>query len=135
MGGRPLCKTLSGQRFTSEENSRSRLAEQWRARHGMRKQHGTRRGEGMKRKVLITGGAGFVGSHLADALLELGHEVRIFDNFAEQVHQQQVPAYLSADVEISRGDIRDSRAVSDAVAGVDVIYHLAAAVGVGQSMY
>lgn len=87
------------------------------------------------KKILITGGAGFVGSHLADALLSAGHDVRVFDNLAPQVHDRGVPGYLSPEVELLEGDIRDSAAVRSAIGGVDVIFHLAAAVGVGQSMY
>lgn len=90
-----------------------------------------------KRSVLVTGGAGFVGSHLVDALLERGERVRVFDNLDPQVHgaERRKPAWLSEDAEFVLGDMRDAAAVSRAVRGVDVIYHLAAAVGVGQSMY
>ncbi|MBI2678511.1 MAG: SDR family NAD(P)-dependent oxidoreductase [Candidatus Koribacter versatilis] len=88
------------------------------------------------KRVLVTGGAGFVGSHTVDALLAQGHEVRVFDNLAEQVHGAGVlPEYLAKDVEFIRGDMRDIAALRDAVAGVEVVFHLAAAVGVGQSMY
>src|SRR5205807_1010689 len=84
---------------------------------------------------LITGGAGFVGSHLVDALLAAGHKVRIFDNLTPQVHGQGLPAYLSGEAEFIQGDMRDPGAVHRAVEGMEVIFHLAAAVGVGQSMY
>ena len=87
------------------------------------------------KKILITGGAGFVGSHLADALLHADHDVRIFDSFSAQVHGSGVPEYLSPEVEVIRGDMRDAAAVRRALDGVDVVFHLAAAVGVGQSMY
>jgi dTDP-L-rhamnose 4-epimerase len=87
------------------------------------------------KKILITGGAGFVGSHLADALLLANHDVRIFDSFSPQVHGSECPIYLSSGVELMRGDMRDANAVRHAVEGVEVIFHLAAAVGVGQSMY
>lgn len=87
------------------------------------------------KQVLITGGAGFVGSHTADALILCGHRVRIFDNLSPQVHPGGIPDYLPSDAEFVRGDVRDLAALSKAVRGVDVIYHFAAAVGVGQSMY
>lgn len=91
----------------------------------------------MGRSILITGGAGFIGSHLADNLLQQGHRVRALDSLAEQVHGPSArrPAYLHPDVELIQGDVRDRQAVRDALQGVDVVYHLAAAVGVGQSMY
>lgn len=89
----------------------------------------------MPKSVLVTGGAGFVGSHLCDALLEAGHKVRAFDNLTPQVHGDSLPDYLSSDVELVRGDMRDAHAVASALDGVEVIFHLAAAVGVGQSMY
>ena len=87
------------------------------------------------RHVLITGGAGFVGSHTADALLTAGHEVRIFDNLTSQVHQSGVSSSIPNDVEFMLGDVRDLDQMHKAVAGADVIFHFAAAVGVGQSMY
>ncbi len=89
----------------------------------------------MALKILLTGGAGFVGSHTADALIERGHHVRIFDNLSPQVHRNGFPNYLPRDIDFIRGDVRDLSALSRAVCRVDVIYHFAAAVGVGQSMY
>src|SRR5215212_6946276 len=88
-------------------------------------------------QILITGGAGFIGSHLADALLQRGHRVRALDNLSLQVHgpDAERPAYLHRDVELQRGDVRDADAVRRALEGVDAVYHFAAAVGVGQSMY
>jgi dTDP-L-rhamnose 4-epimerase len=91
----------------------------------------------MTAQVLITGGAGFLGSHLADHLLAHGYRVRALDNLAPQVHgdSRQRPAYLDPDVELIVGDVCDPHAVRRALAGVDAVYHFAAAVGVGQSMY
>jgi dTDP-L-rhamnose 4-epimerase len=85
--------------------------------------------------VLITGGAGFIGSHLADRLLAAGHRVRAFDNLTEQVHGAGRPSYLADEVELVVGDVRDADAVARALDGVDAVVHLAARVGVGQSMY
>src|SRR4051794_27601332 len=87
--------------------------------------------------ILITGGAGFIGSHVADELLRRGHRVRALDSLSPQVHGDGVrrPAYLHDDVELLQGDVRDADAVRRALAGVDAVYHFAAAVGVGQSMY
>ncbi|HEY1529082.1 MAG TPA: NAD-dependent epimerase/dehydratase family protein [Candidatus Angelobacter sp.] len=89
----------------------------------------------MAKNILITGGAGFVGSHLADAVLAAGHNVRILDNLTDQVHHNGIPGYLSEDAEFLHGDVRDSSAIRRALAGTDVVFHMAAAVGVGQSMY
>jgi dTDP-L-rhamnose 4-epimerase len=87
------------------------------------------------KRVLVTGGAGFVGSHLVDALLHRGHEVRVYDNLTPQVHNEGLPDYFAREVEFISGDMRDLERVREAVRDVDVIFHLAAAVGVGQSMY
>jgi len=89
----------------------------------------------MAKNILITGGAGFVGSHIADALLAAGHHVRILDNLTDQVHRNGVPAYLAEEAEFMLGDVREARAVRRALNRVDVVFHMAAAVGVGQSMY
>jgi len=93
----------------------------------------------MRRKILVTGGAGFVGSHTVDALLREGHSVRVFDDLSDQVHCGIPPAYLSrefvSEVEFVRGDVRDIEAIRKAVSDIDVVYHFAATVGVGQSMY
>lgn len=91
----------------------------------------------MASTVLITGGAGFIGSHLADELLTAGYRVRALDNLNPQVHgkDRARPGYLHKDVELIVGDVRDHATVHKALQGVDAVYHFAAAVGVGQSMY
>src|SRR5690242_11836619 len=91
----------------------------------------------MPKTMLITGGAGFIGSHLADNLLRNGYAVRVYDNLSEQVHGSGAsrPAYLSRDVDLINGDVRDGTKLRDAIRGVDGVFHFAAAVGVGQSMY
>jgi dTDP-L-rhamnose 4-epimerase len=91
----------------------------------------------MRELVLITGGAGFVGSHLSDELLESGYRVRCLDCLSSQVHSgvEDRPEYLNDDVELARGDIRDHEFVRNALDGADYVIHLAAMVGVGQSMY
>lgn len=91
----------------------------------------------MAEHVLITGGAGFIGSHLADELLAAGYRVRVLDNLSEQVHGPDArrPDYLHPDVELQVGDVRDPSAVARALKGIDSVVHFAALVGVGQSMY
>jgi dTDP-L-rhamnose 4-epimerase len=88
-------------------------------------------------RVLITGGAGFIGSHAADVMLAAGYEVRILDNLSPQVHgpQRQRPAYLTREAELIVGDVTDTTAVERALRGIDIVLHLASSVGVGQSMY
>lgn len=91
----------------------------------------------MRGTVLITGGAGFIGSHLCDELLNHDYRVRVLDNLTPQVHgpARQIPSYLNGDVELIIGDVRDAEAVARAVDGVEAVVHFAARVGVGQSMY
>ena len=90
--------------------------------------------------VLVTGGAGFIGSHLVDALLDAGHKVRVFDSLEPQVHgprreRGDWPDYLAEDCEKIIGDVRDRDALQKALQGIEVVFHEAAVVGVGQSMY
>jgi dTDP-L-rhamnose 4-epimerase len=89
------------------------------------------------KKILITGGAGFIGSHLSDELLTRGYEVRVLDSLSPQVHgpRSERPEYLDSNVELIVGDVRDESVLKKSLKGVDAVYHLAAMVGVGQSMY
>ncbi|HLP06594.1 MAG TPA: NAD-dependent epimerase/dehydratase family protein [Opitutaceae bacterium] len=91
----------------------------------------------MPERILITGGAGFIGSHLADELLRHGYAVRALDCLVPQVHgpHGKRPDYLHPDVELQVGDVRDPEALRRALEGIDAVYHFAARVGVGQSMY
>jgi len=90
-------------------------------------------------KILVTGGAGFIGSHLVDGLLDDGHEVVVFDSLDEQVHgpSRRRPEYLDGEVKLVVGDVRDYDALERCVRGErpEVVFHEAAVVGVGQSMY
>ncbi len=90
----------------------------------------------MTETVLITGGAGFIGCHVATALLRAGRRVRVLDSFIDQVHPPGTPRNAVLDhVELIEGDVRDAVAVTRALRGADKLIHLAAEVGVGQSMY
>src|SRR5882724_1457228 len=85
-------------------------------------------------KILVTGGAGFIGSHLVAALTRQNHSIRVLDTFVEQVHgafQHELPS----EVELVEGDVRDQTCVEAALDNVEVVFHQAAEVGVGQSMY
>ena len=89
------------------------------------------------KRILITGGAGFIGSHLAADLLRNGYYVRVLDNLSSQVHgpDSGIPEYLDPEVDFHFGDIRDPAAVRRALDGVDAVFHFVSIVGVGQSMY
>ncbi|HZJ54145.1 MAG TPA: NAD-dependent epimerase/dehydratase family protein [Myxococcaceae bacterium] len=90
-----------------------------------------------RKRVLITGGAGFIGSHLADHLLARGYRVRALDSLVPEVHGEyrRRPGYLASDVELVRGDVRDRRAVNRALRSVDAVFHFAASGGVGRSIH
>lgn len=88
----------------------------------------------MSKKVLVTGGAGFIGSHIADRLSDQGYKVFIYDNLVPQVHDG-IPDYLNEKAEFVKGDIRDREKLKRVLKEVDIVSHQAAVVGVGQSMY
>ena len=91
----------------------------------------------MKKKVLVTGGAGFIGSHTVDELIAQGYSVRVYDNLNPQVHGERAekPDFLHPDAEFIKGDVRDRDHLHQSIKDVDLIIHDAAEVGVGQSMY
>lgn len=98
----------------------------------------------MPKNILVTGGAGFIGSFIVDALVKRGHRVRIFDNLDPQVHPQGLmPDYVNPEAEFIPGDVRDYDSLKRSIVcseqsesiGVEIIFHMAGAVGVGQSQY
>src|SRR5659263_193870 len=95
------------------------------------------RTRGPMERVLVTGVAGFIGSHLVDALLDRGAEVTVLDNLDPQVHgpNRETPEHLSRHARFIRGDVRDPETLWGCLSRADVVFHLAAAVGVSQSMY
>ena len=86
-------------------------------------------------KILVTGGAGFIGSFLVDELIKNNYQVRILDNLESQVHQGKKPKYLNKKAQFIKGDVRDYSSFKKALMGMDAVFHLASAVGVGQSNY
>ncbi len=86
-------------------------------------------------RVLVTGGAGFIGSHLVDELVKLGHQVRVFDFLEKQVHHGKKPDYLNPEAEYLWGNVCDEEKLKQSLKGIEAVFHLAAQVGVGQSMY
>lgn len=87
------------------------------------------------KSILVTGGAGFIGSFLVDELVNCGYDVRILDNLEGQVHGGKKPKYLNKSAKFIKGDVRDYQVLEKALKGVDAVFHLASAVGVGQSNY
>ena len=86
-------------------------------------------------KILVTGGCGFIGSHLVDRLVKEGHRVRVYDLLEPQVHLGKKPSYLNKGAEYIFADIRDENSLRKALRGVDIVFHQASQVGIGQSMY
>ena len=89
----------------------------------------------MASTALVTGGAGFIGSHLVDALVAKGYRVRVLDNLLEQAHPRGAPPWLNPHAEFVIGDLRDHGAVDRALAGVEIVFHQGGIVGNGQSMF
>lgn len=89
----------------------------------------------MKKTVMVTGGAGFIGSHIVDRLVEEGYEVKVFDSFEQQVHNGEIPEHLNSNAEYIVGDMRDREKLAEVLQDVDIVSHQASWVGVGQSMY
>jgi dTDP-L-rhamnose 4-epimerase len=85
-------------------------------------------------RVLVTGGAGFIGSHVVQRLLDGGHDIVVLDSLEPQVHEGRAPSF-PAGVEFIHGDVGDHGSADRALEGAEAVVHLAAAVGVGQSMY
>lgn len=87
-------------------------------------------------RILVTGGAGFIGSFIVDELIRLGHDVTVFDNLDRQVHTTaRVPDYLNKKARFIEGDVRDYEALKKVALDTEIIFHKASSVGVGQSQY
>lgn len=88
------------------------------------------------KNILVTGGAGFIGSHLVDGLINRGYKVRVLDNLFKQIHPTgKLPSYFNKKAEFLKGDVTKRNDWLNALEGIDAVYHFAAAVGVGQSLY
>jgi dTDP-L-rhamnose 4-epimerase len=88
------------------------------------------------KKILVTGGAGFIGSHLVDGLISRGYKVRVLDNLYKQIHPTgKLPTYFNKKAEFIKGDVTKRLDFEKALIDIDAVYHFASAVGVGQSMY
>jgi dTDP-L-rhamnose 4-epimerase len=83
----------------------------------------------------VTGGAGFIGSHLVDKLVQDNYNVTILDNLTEQVHGKKIPSYLNKKARFIKGDVTKKTDIKKALENIDAVFHEASVVGVGQSMY
>ena len=77
-------------------------------------------------RALVTGGAGLIGSHIVDLLIEKGHEVRILDNLAKPTHLKGIPEWINPEAEFIEGDIRERTHLDHALEGVNWVFHQAA---------
>ncbi len=84
--------------------------------------------------ILVTGGAGFIGSFIVDELIRKGHSVRVYDNLEPRIHNGKIPAYMNKDAEFVKGDVRDYEVFSKALEDIDVVFHEAALVGIEPSI-
>ena len=82
--------------------------------------------KGSKKRALVTGGAGLIGSHVADLLLREGWKVRVLDNIEPQTHRNGKPSWIAADVDFREADLRDRQTIAEALDGIDVVFHQAA---------
>ncbi|CAN5616004.1 hypothetical protein BH18VER2_BH18VER2_05910 [soil metagenome] len=78
------------------------------------------------KRALVTGGAGLIGSHLADLLRREGWKVRVLDNLEPQTHRHGCPSWVRQDADFIRGDLRDRATIAAALADIDVVFHQAA---------
>jgi dTDP-L-rhamnose 4-epimerase len=95
----------------------------------------TEKGFRLGDNVLVTGGAGFIGSYVVELLLERGWDVTVYDSLVEQVHRGAGPVHVPSEAKFIEADVRDRDSLAQALADTDAVVHLAAEVGVGQSMY
>ena len=79
-----------------------------------------------RKRALVTGGAGLIGSHLADLLIEEGWRVRVLDNIEPNTHKRGKPAWINKQADFKQGDLRDRETITQALRDIDVVFHQAA---------